>query len=116
MIGAALLTGNPSFKDYAKSIRPTDTPPVTRFEYQSINTQVLGLLLEKVTGKRLNEYAQEKLWKKIGAQSDAFFYTSNPARHVVIVQTSAWPEPVSFLPSQEQGALLKKVAGDIAPY
>jgi CubicO group peptidase (beta-lactamase class C family) len=203
LIGAALLTGNPSFKDYAKSIQPTDTSPGTRFEYQSVNTQVLGLLLEKVTGKRLNEYAQEKLWKKIGAQSDAFFYTSknqpdtcafacfnatvrdyarvglmmlrggklgeervvsskwvhdsttpevkpgpgdpegyayqwwipagdegvymaqgiygqciyvNPARHVVIVQTSAWPEPVSFLPSQEQGALLKKVAGDIAPY
>jgi CubicO group peptidase (beta-lactamase class C family) len=35
---------------------------------------VLGLPLEQVTGKRLNQYAEEKLWKKIGAQSDAFFY------------------------------------------
>ena len=46
------------------------------FEYQSVNTQVLGLLLEKVTGKRLNVYAQEKLWSKIGAESNAFFYES----------------------------------------
>ena len=76
LLGAALLTGNPSFKDYAQSIQPTSTPPGTKFEYQSVNTQVLGLLLEKVTGKRLNEYTQEKLWKKIGAQSDAFFYES----------------------------------------
>jgi hypothetical protein len=76
MLGSALLTGSPSFKEYAQSIQPTDTPPGTRFEYQSVNTQVLGLLLEKATGKRLNEYTQEKLWKKIGPQSDAFF--TNP--------------------------------------
>jgi len=76
LLGAALLTGNPSFQDYAQSIQPTSTPAGTKFEYQSVNTQVLGLLLEKVTGKRLNEYTQEKLWKKIGSQSDAFFYES----------------------------------------
>ena len=208
LIGAALLTGNPSFKDYAQSIQPTNTPPGTKFEYQSINTQVLGLLLEKVTGKRLNKYAQEKLWRKIGAQSDAFFYESqkqpdtcafacfnatvrdyarlglmmlrggmlgdqrvvssawvhdsttpdapylkpkpggpeggdgyayqwwvppgndgvfmaqgiygqciyvNPARHVVIVQTRAWPEPVAYLPGAEQGAIFDKIAREIMP-
>lgn len=76
MIGAALLTGKPSFHDFAASIKQTATKPGTKFNYQSVNTQVLGLLLEKVTGKRLNEYAEEKLWKKIGAQSDAFFYES----------------------------------------
>jgi CubicO group peptidase (beta-lactamase class C family) len=55
-------------------MKPTETKPGTQFNYQSVNTQVLGLLLEKVTGERLNQYAEEKLWKKIGAQSDAFFY------------------------------------------
>ena len=30
----------------------------------------------KVTGKRLNVYAQEKLWSKIGTESDASFYES----------------------------------------
>jgi CubicO group peptidase (beta-lactamase class C family) len=74
LIGAALLTGDPTFKDFTASIRSTATKPGTQFNYQSVNTQVLGLLLEEVTGKRLNQYAEEKLWKKIGAQSDAFFY------------------------------------------
>ena len=74
LIGAALLTGDPTFKDFAASIGSTATKPGTQFNYQSVNTQVLGLLLEQVTRKRLNQYAEEKLWKKIGAQSDAFFY------------------------------------------
>ena len=74
IIGAALITGKPSFQDFAKSVKPTSTQPGTVFNYQSVNTQVLGLLLEAVTGKRLNEYAEEKLWKKIGAEQDAFFY------------------------------------------
>ena len=74
LIGAALLTGNPTFKDFAASIKSTATKPGTQFNYQSVNTQVLGLLLEQVTGEHLNQYAEEKLWKKIGAQSNAFFY------------------------------------------
>jgi len=74
LIGAALLTGDPTFKNFAASIGSTATKPGTRFNYQSVNTQVLGLLLEQVTGKPLNQYAQEKLWGKVGTQSDAFFY------------------------------------------
>ena len=74
LIGAALLTGDPTFREFAASIGSTATKPGTQFNYQSVNTQVLGLLLEQVTRKRLNQYAEEKLWKKIGAQSDAFFY------------------------------------------
>ena len=70
---AALIRGNESFRDLAASLR-AKTRPDTRFEYQSINTEVLGLVLEHATGKPLNEYAEEKLWKKIGPESDAFFY------------------------------------------
>lgn len=43
------------------------------FIYQSGNSQLLGFILEKATGKDLAEYASEKLWKPIGAESDAFW-------------------------------------------
>jgi hypothetical protein len=33
----------------------------------------------------------------------------------VIVQTSAWPEPVPILLAEEQGLVLNKIAGEIAP-
>ena len=37
-------------------------------------SQVLGLLLKRVTGERLNLWADDNLWKKTGAQRDVFFY------------------------------------------
>ncbi len=88
LIGAALITGEPSFQAFVTSMKPTNTKPGTKFEYQSVNTQVLGLLLEQVTGKRLNQYAEEKLWKKIGAQNDAFTRGGNNPRRA--------PLPVSI--------------------
>ncbi|HLK18771.1 MAG TPA: serine hydrolase [Bryobacteraceae bacterium] len=69
----ALILGTEPFRDFAASIK-IKTKPGTRFEYQSVNTEVLGLLLEHVTGKPLHELMQENLWKRIGAESDAFLY------------------------------------------
>lgn len=37
--------------------------PGSKFKYISVNTQILSMVLENATGKSLNEYAQEKLWK-----------------------------------------------------
>lgn len=47
--------------------------PGKEFIYQSGNSQLLGFILEKATGKDLARYASEKLWKPIGAESDAFW-------------------------------------------
>ena len=69
----AQLRGEPSFMELAASCEAM-AQPGAHFEYQSINTQVLGQLLEAATGMPLNRYCQEKLWSKIGADSDAFFY------------------------------------------
>ncbi len=48
------------------------TPGYT-FRYLSANTQLLGLLLEKATGKSLSQYAEEKLWQPLGAEHDALW-------------------------------------------
>ncbi len=47
--------------------------PGVRFEYQSGNSQLLGYIVEKATGKDLSVYAQEKIWDKIGAEKNAFW-------------------------------------------
>lgn len=72
---SALLHGDPSFHDLALSIKAKQEPG-TKFEYQTINTQVLGMTLEAATGQTLNHYAEEKLWSKIGPESDAFLFRS----------------------------------------
>lgn len=47
--------------------------PGKMFKYQSGNSQLLGYIVEKATGIDLSQYAQEKIWKKIGAEHDAFW-------------------------------------------
>jgi CubicO group peptidase (beta-lactamase class C family) len=46
------------------------TVPDNRFAYKSGNTQLLAMLLKKVTGKSLSEYASEYLWSKIGTVAE----------------------------------------------
>lgn len=47
--------------------------PGELFFYQSGNSQLLGFIIEQATGKDLATYASEKLWKPMGAESDAFW-------------------------------------------
>lgn len=48
-------------------------PPGTHFRYNSIETQVLGMLLTRVTGTALTDYFRARLWEPCGMEDDAFF-------------------------------------------
>lgn len=48
----------------------TEEPGKT-YKYKSGNTQVLAMILERATGKKLSKYTSEKLWKPLGAEDDA---------------------------------------------
>ncbi|HCP93315.1 MAG TPA: serine hydrolase [Bacteroidetes bacterium] len=52
----------------------SDTPG-TIWYYKGGDSQLLGMILKKVTGKNVADYAAEKLWKKIGAEDKAFWST-----------------------------------------
>lgn len=47
--------------------------PGKRFYYQSGATLVLGYVIEKATGKKLSDYASEKLWQPVQAEHPAFW-------------------------------------------
>src|SRR5690606_16489947 len=49
-----------------------EAEPGTRFNYVSGNTQILGLVLDRVLGnKTITEYLNEKIWQPIGMEYDA---------------------------------------------
>jgi CubicO group peptidase (beta-lactamase class C family) len=56
---------------------PSEYPSGKKFNYISLDTQVLGLLIERVTGQSISSYFQTKLWQPIGAESDALWLTDN---------------------------------------
>jgi CubicO group peptidase (beta-lactamase class C family) len=62
---------NQSPYDVLRSMKKVK-PGHTVFEYNSIDTFVLELIVNEVTGKPLSEVYGERVWRKIGAQNDAF--------------------------------------------
>jgi CubicO group peptidase (beta-lactamase class C family) len=46
---------------------PLADSPGSRFEYTNINAQILGLVLERATGRRYADYLGERIWSRIGA-------------------------------------------------
>ena len=57
-------------KKYARHLK-IKVPPGTDFEYISLNTQLLGLILEKACGTSMTAYLQEKIWTPVGMEYDA---------------------------------------------
>lgn len=45
--------------------------PNQKFEYKSINTQLLGMIVERATGRKLQDYYYEKLHKPLQLEHDA---------------------------------------------
>jgi CubicO group peptidase (beta-lactamase class C family) len=43
------------------------------FDYKSGDTQLLGLMLENATGRKLAQYASEKIWQPLGFVNDAIW-------------------------------------------
>jgi CubicO group peptidase (beta-lactamase class C family) len=60
------------------SRQPT-SPPGTVYAYRNLNTQLLGLILERATQKPYAEFLSEALWKPIGA-ADAFVWPQGPGQ------------------------------------
>ena len=46
-------------------------PPGTRYRYASIEPDVLGIVVRYATQRTMSDYLQAKIWKPIGAESDA---------------------------------------------
>ena len=50
----------------------TEEPGKT-FKYLSGNTELLALLLEKATNKKISNYMSERLWQPLGASKSAYW-------------------------------------------
>ena len=54
---------------------PRENPPGAKFHYNTGETDLVGVLVSKATGKSLAQYASEKLWKPYGMEQDAIWMT-----------------------------------------
>ena len=43
------------------------------FAYKTVNTDALGWVIARATGKSVGDNLQERIWRKLGAEQDAYF-------------------------------------------
>lgn len=61
--------------DYVAGLRRA-TPPGTVYEYTSVDTFVLGWIVERVTNRRFADLVSDEIWSRIGAEADALISSS----------------------------------------
>jgi len=69
---AALVRNTARFADVARTL-PRLHEPGAVFQYKTIDTAVLGWLVERVTGGSVASYTEHCVWEPLGAEADGFY-------------------------------------------
>ncbi|MYW62659.1 serine hydrolase [Streptomyces sp. SID8379] len=67
------VSGGGSLLEVVRSL-PRAAEPGGTFNYSTVDSQVLGWVLESATGMPLARYAHSRLWSRIGAERDAYYF------------------------------------------
>jgi CubicO group peptidase (beta-lactamase class C family) len=74
MWNEALIFNKKPLTDFVRNIKRS-REPFKRFNYAGIESQALGWLVSRVTGKTLSDYLSEKMWKPLGMEANANWAT-----------------------------------------
>lgn len=59
---------DPDLRTLALGVQPA-APPGTRWQYNNYHPLLLGMILERVTGRSVSAYLSEKLWQPLGMEA-----------------------------------------------
>lgn len=59
------------------------------FQYKSVDTEVLGWLLQRVTGQSIATLLSQRIWSRIGAQEDGFVWVDPSGAQVASIGVGA---------------------------
>jgi len=73
----AIIRNEARFADFATDVGRREAPGGT-FNYATLDTAVLGWVLEEATGQRIEDLTEERIWQPIGAESEAYWLADGP--------------------------------------
>ncbi|KIC00889.1 6-aminohexanoate hydrolase [Flavobacterium sp. JRM] len=65
-------TGPKTYYEYLPTVKKKGTHG-DAFGYKTVNSDVLGWIIARVTGKTVAEVLSEKIWKKLGTEQDGYY-------------------------------------------
>ena len=72
----ASYTGPKDYYEYLKTVKKTGGKQHGKeFGYKTVNTELLGWIISRATGKELAELVSEEIWKPMGAHYDGYYIT-----------------------------------------
>jgi CubicO group peptidase (beta-lactamase class C family) len=74
---AAIVRNERRFADFAVGIGQRSEPGST-FNYATLDTAVLGWVLEQATGERIENLMEARIWQPLGAEHDGHFIADGP--------------------------------------
>lgn len=69
-VAIAQMYATTDMKWFLSHNRKMREAPGTFAEYRSVDTQLLGMIAQKVTGQTLSDYYSQNIWQKVGAEFD----------------------------------------------
>lgn len=65
-------TGPQTYMEYLQTVQPLGEHGKA-FGYKTVNSDVLGWVIARVTGRNVAQLLSEKIWQRLGAEQDAYF-------------------------------------------
>jgi CubicO group peptidase (beta-lactamase class C family) len=84
----ATYAGPRTIPDFLKTVRKQGEHGAG-FVYKTVDTEVIGWLLERVTGKSFATLMSERIWSRIGAQEDAYVWADPTGTQLASVGMNA---------------------------
>lgn len=81
MFAAPVPAGMDPTVAYMRTL-PRADPPGAKFVYKTGETNLIGVLVRRATGKKLADYLSEKVWRRYGMERDAFWMTDQTGAEV----------------------------------
>lgn len=73
----------------------SDVSPGDAYDYQCINTEMLGLVVSRVTGRSLADELEARLWQKVGFEQDAKLQSNSDGEAVGSGGLNATPRDIA---------------------
>ncbi|MBX3585686.1 MAG: serine hydrolase [Ramlibacter sp.] len=84
----AAYAGPRTMTDYLPTVRKQGEHGAA-FEYKSVDTEVIGWLIQRVTGQRYSELLSQRLWTPLGMQEDGYVWVDPQGGQTTSVGVSA---------------------------
>jgi CubicO group peptidase (beta-lactamase class C family) len=81
MLSVKIKPGEDPTVAYMRTL-PRDTAPGTKWVYKTGETNLIGVLVHRATGRNLSNYLSEKVWRPAGMERDGFWMTDQTGQEV----------------------------------